>query len=184
MSCLGDRLADLVDGRLSDQTTELVLAHAVRCDRCRAELTSLRSVRAMLAGAAAPSADADLVGRLALLPVTAPLPVYRGAPELPADGPGAVRHRHGLTKSAAAVAGGAAAVVVALAWAGVGTGAVNTVTPVPQVVPPVDRYTVEHVASTDRMPLVAPGSGVTQVSYGSPVRTQQTVVRAPRHPAP
>lgn len=160
MSCSRERIADLVDGRLTAGAAEVVLAHAAACDECREELRFVRGLRGRLADADVPRADDTLTQRLSLMPITAPLPVLTGA-----STPGRGRSR--AVRSGAALAGGAVLVAVAAAWVGVdahsGMGA-------PTVVPAVDRYAAEHAASTDGLPLNAPGGDAvrTAVRLGSP----------------
>lgn len=157
MSCPDRRLAELVDGRLSTGAVDQVLAHVADCAQCRRELRELHRLRSLLA--AAPGADEQLVDRLTMLAVTAPLPVYRPTPQ-------AEPHRRHRGRQVAALAGGATVIVAAVAW-GAGAASVADVAPA-QVVPQVDRFTVEHAASTYRFPLSTPGSSVLQVSYGAP----------------
>lgn len=160
MSCLGARLADLLDGRLSADAHEQVLVHVARCEPCRDELVALRTVRSLLAGSPGPHADPDLTDRLAAFVTTGPIPVVRDAAAAGAP----PRHRG---TGVAAVAGGLTLAAVAVAW-GVSTVAAPLGPAATPVVPAVDRYTAEHLASTEGFPLTTPGSTVNQVAYGAP----------------
>lgn len=75
MSHLGDRVTDLVDGRLSPDAAERAVAHLAGCPDCRAEVAAERAVRNRLATAAAPAPPDGLVDRLVRLGgPTGPLP--------------------------------------------------------------------------------------------------------------
>lgn len=67
MSHLGDRVTDLVDGRLSPDAAERAVAHLAGCPDCRAEVAAERAVRNRLATAAAPAPPDGLVDRLVRL---------------------------------------------------------------------------------------------------------------------
>lgn len=169
MSCPDRHLTELVDGRLSAAMADQVLAHVADCPDCRRELRELHRLRSLLA--AAPGAADELVDRLTLLPITQPLPVYR---------PDAVPPRRRRGRQAAAIAGGVTIVAAAVAW---GASATTTAVPQPaQVVPQVDRYTVEHAASTYRFPLSTPGSVGMQVSYGGAVAPTPPPTGRPARP--
>lgn len=160
MSCLGARLADLLDGRLDPDARDQVLVHVARCEPCRDELVALRTVRSLLADSPGPHAAPDLTDRLAAFVTTGPIPVVR-----PDDGAGPPARGRG--RGVATVAGGLTVAALAVAW---GASAMSgpagpAATP---VVPAVDRYTAEHLASTESFPLAAPGSTVSQVAYGAP----------------
>jgi anti-sigma factor RsiW len=168
VSCPDRRLAELVDGRLSAAAADQLFGHVADCPECRRELRELHRLRSLLA--AAPGADERLVDRLTLLPITQPLPVYRPETLSP-------RRRRG--RQAAALAGGATIVAAAVAWGATTTTAV----PQPaQVVPQVERYSVEHAASTYRFPLSTPGSAVLQVSYGGTVAPTPPPTGRPARP--
>lgn len=165
MSCLGARLADLLDGRLAPDAHEQVLVHVARCEPCREELVALRTVRSLLATTQGPPADSDLTDRLTAFVTTGPIPVVR-------DDAGSGAPARGRGRGVVAVAGGLTVAAIAVVW---GVSAVPAPAgPAPAgpastpVVPAVDRYTAEHLASTDGFPLTTPGSTVNQVAYGAP----------------
>lgn len=65
---LGDRLAALVDGELSHDTRERVLAHLATCARCKAEADAQRRLKTMFVESAPPPLSAGLLARLQGLP--------------------------------------------------------------------------------------------------------------------
>ncbi|MBU7599232.1 zf-HC2 domain-containing protein [Streptomyces sp. P38-E01] len=65
---LGDRLAALIDGELSDEPRERVLAHLVTCPDCKAEADAQRRVKSVCAGSAPPPLSDGLLARLQGLP--------------------------------------------------------------------------------------------------------------------
>lgn len=89
MSHLGDRVTDLVDGRLSPDAAERAVAHLAGCPDCRAEVAAERAVRNRLATAAAPAPPDGLVDRLVRLGgPTGPLPPRADrVPGIPAPAP-------------------------------------------------------------------------------------------------
>ncbi|MQY16642.1 hypothetical protein SRB5_68440 [Streptomyces sp. RB5] len=64
---LGDRLAALVDGELSHDHRDRVLAHLVTCCRCKAEADAQRQLKSALSVAPPPPSD-GLLARLQGLP--------------------------------------------------------------------------------------------------------------------
>ncbi|WP_430625708.1 anti-sigma factor family protein [Streptomyces sp. NBC_01264] len=65
---LGDRLAALVDGELSHDARERVLAHLATCARCKAEADAQRRLKTMFVESAPPPLSAGLLARLQGLP--------------------------------------------------------------------------------------------------------------------
>ncbi|MCB5180829.1 anti-sigma factor family protein [Streptomyces antimicrobicus] len=65
---LGDRLAALVDGELSHDARERVLAHLATCARCKAEADAQRRLKALFVESAMPAPSAGLLARLQGLP--------------------------------------------------------------------------------------------------------------------
>ncbi|MFE0426769.1 anti-sigma factor family protein, partial [Streptomyces sp. NPDC058953] len=77
---LGDRLAALVDGELTHDARDRVLAHLATCPRCKAEADAQRMLKDVFARTAPPPPSAGLLARLQGLPA---------GPGLPgSDGPG------------------------------------------------------------------------------------------------
>ncbi|WP_340558243.1 zf-HC2 domain-containing protein [Streptomyces sp. GSL17-111] len=68
---LGDRLAALVDGELSHDARERVLAHLATCQGCKAEADAQRRVKSVFADTAPPPPSEGLLVRLQGLPVSA-----------------------------------------------------------------------------------------------------------------
>lgn len=77
---LGDSLAALIDGELSHDHRERVLAHLVTCGGCRAEAEAQRALKNAFARSPLPAPSAGLLARLQGLP--------GGAPEPPPPGGG------------------------------------------------------------------------------------------------
>ncbi|MFF1415322.1 anti-sigma factor family protein [Streptomyces sp. NPDC058289] len=69
---LGDRLAALVDGELSHDARERVLAHLATCSKCKAEADAQRRLKTMFVESAPPPLSAGLLARLQGLPGTGP----------------------------------------------------------------------------------------------------------------
>ncbi|QES50007.1 hypothetical protein DEJ50_21455 [Streptomyces venezuelae] len=65
---LGDRLAALVDGELSHDARERVLAHLATCGRCKAEADAQRRLKTLFVESAPPAPSAGLLARLQGLP--------------------------------------------------------------------------------------------------------------------
>ncbi|MFD9358509.1 zf-HC2 domain-containing protein [Streptomyces sp. NPDC060031] len=65
---LGDRLAALVDGELSHDARERVLAHLATCPKCKAEADAQRRLKTMFVESAPPPVSAGLLARLQGLP--------------------------------------------------------------------------------------------------------------------
>jgi len=173
--CLGARVADLADGRLSPAETERCLAHVAVCPACRAAVQAQRSVSGGLRAAASEPGPAappdDLMARLMRIPEQ---PSAAGAPDLPAIplqggtgarpvGPAGPRPRVAATsrrpgRRRRAVLGTAAGAVLVVAAALGGNAALNAsvTTPAPAIAPVVDTFTVEHAASADGLPLSGP----------------------------
>ncbi|WP_442814925.1 anti-sigma factor family protein [Streptomyces sp. NBC_01298] len=81
---LGDRLAALVDGELSHDARERVLAHLATCARCKAEADAQRRLKTMFVESAPPPLSAGLLARLQGLP--------GGGPEGPSGPSGPAGH--------------------------------------------------------------------------------------------
>ncbi|MEU3600154.1 zf-HC2 domain-containing protein [Streptomyces sp. NPDC006798] len=65
---LGDRLAALVDGELTHDARDRVLAHLATCPRCKAEADAQRMLKDVFARSAPPPPSAGLLARLQGLP--------------------------------------------------------------------------------------------------------------------
>ncbi|MEW2413878.1 zf-HC2 domain-containing protein [Streptomyces sp. NPDC046866] len=77
---LGDRLAALVDGELSHDARERVLAHLATCPKCKAEADAQRRLKTLFVESAPPPLSAGLLARLQQLP--------GGGPDGPPGPPG------------------------------------------------------------------------------------------------
>ncbi|WP_052851571.1 anti-sigma factor family protein [Streptomyces avicenniae] len=71
---LGDRLAALVDGELSHDSRDRVLAHLATCPGCKAEADAQRALKSAFASTPPPAPSAGLLARLQGLPTTASAP--------------------------------------------------------------------------------------------------------------
>ncbi|GLW44653.1 membrane protein [Streptomyces sp. NBRC 14336] len=95
---LGDRLSALVDGELSHDARERVLAHLATCAKCKAEADAQRQLKSVFAEAAPPSPSESFLARLQGLPggdlggSALGGGAFGGLPERPGDGPFGPRH--------------------------------------------------------------------------------------------
>jgi hypothetical protein len=69
---LGDRLAAFVDGELTDDSRERVLAHLATCPQCKAAATEQRRLKSVVAQSELPAISAGLLARLQGLPGMGP----------------------------------------------------------------------------------------------------------------
>jgi cytochrome c-type biogenesis protein CcmH/NrfG len=154
--CLGERVADLADGRLDPAATERALAHVAGCATCRAELDAQRAASAALRSLAPAEPSADLLARLRATGAPDTVPAQGRAasrPVLVAPVPAtAVRRPRRRT-----VVASAASVAVVAALAVVGGSATSVGSPSPAIAPVVDRLADAHSSTTtERMPLTGP----------------------------
>lgn len=182
--CLGDRVADLADGRLDPAAAERAYAHVAACGPCRVALEAQRQSSARLERSAPVEPSADLLGRLrgiaaaadpgdADLPASDPAAIPaqpaagvrpRGAAGLrpaatlgstrPATVSGSARRRRGRVVLGAAA--GAAALAVAAVMGGTSASLSAPVRPTPSIAPVVDALTDAHATTADRMPFSGP----------------------------
>lgn len=172
MSCLGPRLAELADGRLDPIAADRALVHVAGCPSCRRELDAQRRIHRLLSGSPTPEPSQSFLARLAAAPAEATAPSDDHAPtdrprgRRDSAGPGRPARRR---RRVVVAAGGLAAVAAAFTWGGSALAIISPPGPpsLTPIVPAVDSYTAEHAASTDLLPLTAPGSSIMLVSYGS-----------------
>ncbi|MDX6355768.1 MAG: hypothetical protein QOF98_2671 [Streptomyces sp.] len=100
---LGDRLAAFVDGELTDDSRDRVLAHLATCPQCKTAAAEQRQLKSVVAASELPAISAGLLARLQGLPGMGPNDDFRdrgpwdpGGPGGPAtpdtvDGPGEPR---------------------------------------------------------------------------------------------
>jgi len=171
---LGETAAALVDGELGHPAREAALAHLAHCQGCRAEVDEQRRTKVLVSGTISPPASAELTARLCAIGSTAagstgstgsaggrsgpPVHIGRRPPSVRgARRPGGRRPwvRSRRSRSWAAATGVAATLVL-----GLGTAFVAGGTPGdgPAISPAVDRYAVEHAATTGGVTF--PGSAV------------------------
>jgi anti-sigma factor RsiW len=125
----GGRLSAFLDDELDDDAALALTRHVTACDRCRCELEALRSTRAALRA----------------------LPAIQ-APVLTSEVRGLQRARS-WSRRVIAVSGLTAA-ALALGAAAYVAGGENG-----EVVPPVERYLLDHLARTGDGPMPAPLGG-------------------------
>ena len=126
----GERLSALLDDELDDRAALQVTRHLASCDQCMDELEDLREARSALRGLHAPEPDLAFMLQTVVLGEPAP------------EEPHLVR-RLALAGSGVAVLG----VLVMAFVLGADQGT---------VVPPVDRFVVDHVFSVEGGPMVTP----------------------------
>jgi hypothetical protein len=86
---LGDRLAAFVDGELTDDSRDRVLAHLATCTQCKAAAAEQRRLKNVVAASELPAISAGLLARLQSLPgMGAGESPGRGGPWDPPGGPG------------------------------------------------------------------------------------------------
>ncbi|MBE1611787.1 zf-HC2 domain-containing protein [Actinopolymorpha pittospori] len=173
-------LSALVDGELDHESRDEILAHLAHCDDCRAQVDAERRVKSLLSGMPDPAPSASLqAGLLALADSGRPGDLHTPAPSRgplrssrpgspagtrPPGQPGTRRPRRaaGLPgrsrrRLTVGVAGAAAMASMALVTAFAVGGGPPTRDEV-SVVPPVERYAVEHAGTASEVPLSDPGA--------------------------
>lgn len=152
-ACLGRRVAELADGRLTGDDRERALAHVTVCASCRDALETQRTMRQRLAGSGMPDPSDDLVSRLRRVPDVTAAVSLSGVASL--EEARARRHR-----SRVALAGGSAIVVAVALFGGVASLG-QTAASVPVIVPNLSSFAAEHASMSGA---VSPGG---TVSVGS-----------------
>lgn len=151
---LGDLAAALVDGELGHDARDRALGHLAICSACRDEVAAQRRLKGRLRGLAEPPVDPGLAAALREVGDGRAVP-QRRRPRLRAP-----RHRLRL-----AAAGGLTLTAATLGTALLAGGAADA----PTVRPPVDRFVVEHLATTDQLPLTGPDVGAAATVATNPV---------------
>ena len=153
-SHLGERLSAFVDGELSHQQRERVLAHLAHCVPCRQEAAALRTLKQRMHALGEATADTALTDRLiAVAGVAGPAPWGR-RPRLAGRRPMLGTSRRHWPVRSIAVAG--------LTLAGLGVPAAAFLAgggqqePGPSVTPAIDAYMMQHDLSAGN----APASGL------------------------
>jgi Putative zinc-finger len=171
MSHLGDRIPALVDGELGHEARDRTLAHLAGCAECRAEVELERQTKALLARLNTPEPSSELMRGLLTLaepgpplppsrrpfprgdrPPTLTAPSRRRPPGAPAEGrrPTGRSHRRLRVITVGALSG--FAIVMGTAFVAGG----QPEEPGAPLTPPIDRYRVEHAATTGGVPFVDP----------------------------
>jgi Putative zinc-finger len=178
VSHLGQRLSALIDGELSHQQRERVLAHLAHCEPCRREAAALRALKQRMHALGEATANTALTDRLiAVAGVAGPGPWGRRLP-LPGrrPGPGGSRRRWPVRSLA----------VTSLALAGLGVPAAAFLAgggqqdPGPSVMPAIGVFMVQHELSGGTVPALtaAPSRGAS----GAPSAPAAGATAAPAVP--
>jgi len=152
-ACLGRRVAELADGRLTGDERARALAHVAVCASCRDAVETQRSMRQRLAGSGAPDPSDDLVSRLRRVPDVTAAVSLSGVVSL-------AEARARRRRSRVALAGGSA-IVGAIALIGGVASLGQTAASVPVIVPNLSSFAAEHASMSGA---VSPGG---TVSVGS-----------------
>ena len=177
MSHLGERLSALIDGELSHQQRERVLAHLANCGPCRREAAALRMLKQRMHALSEATADTALTDRLiAVAGVAGAGPWRRRMPLRRRLVPGVPRRRWPVRSLAVAGLTLMGLGVPAAAFlAGGGQQDLG-----PSVTPPIDMFVVQHEISTGSAPMRAPASPAGKTGpavHHAPARTAP----APEH---
>jgi anti-sigma factor RsiW len=144
---LGRRAAALVDGELEHDARDRALAHLANCDRCRSEVAEQRRLKARLRGLGDVTPQPALLAALDV--------VGRQRRHLSRR----LRPRHPVRVAVV----GCGAVVAGTLGTALAVGG-SPERPGPAVTPPVDSFVLEHVATSDQLPLTDPDLGAAAVS--------------------
>jgi hypothetical protein len=150
VSHLGQRLSALIDGELSHQQRERVLAHLAHCEPCRREAAALRALKQRMHALGEATADTALTDRLIAVAGVAGPATWGRRLLLPGrrSGPGGPRRRWPVRSLAAA----------SLTLAGLGVPAAAFMAgggqqdPGPSVTPAIDVFMVQHELSGGNVP--------------------------------
>ena len=181
MSHLGERLSALIDGELSHQQRERVLAHLANCGPCRQEAAALRMLKQRMHALGEATADTALTDRLiAVAGAAGPAPWRHRLPLGRRSVPGVPRRRWPVRSLAVAGLTLAGFGVPAAAFlAGGGQPA-----PGPSVTPPIDMFVVQHEISAGSAPMLTSpspaGTGAAHIGAAA----QHGAAPAPTAPAP
>jgi hypothetical protein len=156
VSHLGERLSAFIDGELSHQQRERVLAHLANCAPCRREAAAMRMLKQRMHALGEATADTALTDRLiAVAGVVGQAPWGRRLPlGSRRSGPGFGRRRWPVRSLA----------VAGLTLAGLGVPAAAFLAgggqqePGPSVTPAIDTFMVQHEISTGTAPMLTPAS--------------------------
>jgi len=176
-SHLGQRLSAFIDGELSHQQRERVLAHLAHCVPCRQEAAAIRTLKQRMHALGEATADTALTDRLiAVAGVAGPSP-WRRRPRLPGRRPMPGPSRRHWPVRSIAVAGLTLAglgVPAAAFLAGGGQQGAG-----PSVTPAIDTFMMQHNLSAGN----APATGASP-SRLPPAPAPSAPAPAPSAPAP
>lgn len=177
MSHLGERLSALIDGELSHQQRERVLAHLANCAPCRLEAAALRMLKQRMHALGEATADTALTDRLiAVAGVAGPAPWRSRLPLGRRSVLGAPRRRWPVRSLA----------VAGLTLAGFGVPAAAFLAgggqqdPGPSVSPPIDMFVVQHEISAGSAPMLTPAA---RAGTPGPAGAHHAAAPAPAAPA-
>jgi Putative zinc-finger len=176
VSHLGQRLSALIDGELSHQQRERVLAHLANCEPCRREAAALRMLKQRMHALGEATADTALTDRLiAVAGRDRPARWGRRLPLIHRHSVPGVPRRRWPVRSLA---------VASLALAGLGVPAAAFLAgggqqePGPSVTPAIDVFMLQHEISTGNAPVQAPAPSARQPG-GSPRSAAPVSAAAP-----
>jgi len=138
VSHLGHRLSALIDGELSHEQRERVLAHLAKCEPCRSEATALRVLKQRMHALGEATANTALTDRLVALGARGQAPGSIGLP----------RRRWPVRSLAVAVLAMAGLSVPAAAFMAGGGQA----EPGPGVTPAIEEFMTQHELTTGNLP--------------------------------
>ena len=162
MSHLGHRLSALIDGELSHEQRDRVLAHLARCEPCRAEAAALRMLKQRMHALGEATADTALTDRLVAMGARHPLPGSTG-----------LSRRRWPVRSIAAAFLAVAGLGVPVAAFMAGGGQQE---PGPGVTPAVDMFMTQHEISSGGVPTsAAPSPSMTGAQRHSGIRHYRAV---------
>jgi Putative zinc-finger len=166
VSHLGQRLSAYIDGELSHQQRERVLAHLAHCAPCRQEAAALRMLKQRMHALGEATADTALTDRLIAVAGVAGPPLWGRRPRLAGrrSMPGTPRRRWPVRSIAVAGLTVAGLGVPAAAFLAGGGGQ----EPGPSVTPAIDSYMMQHEISAGNAPLTSASPSRLPVSAAAP----------------
>jgi len=165
VSHLGQRLSAYIDGELSHQQRERVLAHLTHCAPCRQEAAALRMLKQRMHALGEATADTALTDRLIAVAGVAGPPLWGRRPRLAGrrSMPRTPRRRWPVRSIAVAGLTVAGLGVPAAAFLAGGGGQ----EPGPSVTPAIDSY-MQHEISAGNAPLTSASPSRLPVSAAAP----------------
>jgi Putative zinc-finger len=182
VSHLGQRLSAFIDGELSHQQRERVLAHLANCEPCRREAAAMRMLKQRMHALGEATADTALTDRLiAVAGLAGPARWGRRLPFIRRQSASGVPRRRWPVRSLA---------VASLTLAGLGIPAAAFLAgggqqdPGPSVTPAIDVFMLQHEISTGNAPAQAPVPPARQPGGSSPGASRVSTAASPASPGP